>query len=110
MFLTINEDGELDGIFGRILTELCATLNFSFDIVSEVEEYGSWNPKDKTWSGAVGELYAGRADISISDISITSARVNVVDFTLPLLLTKKNLYIREPQIFAIIWSSYFLVR
>ncbi|KAF7401103.1 hypothetical protein HZH68_006923 [Vespula germanica] len=107
-FININEDEELDGIFGRILTELCLTLNFSLNIVSEVEEYGSWNAKEKTWSGAVGELYAERADISISDFSITSARLNAVDFTLPLLLTKKCLYIREPQIFAIKWSSFFL--
>ncbi|KAF7398501.1 hypothetical protein HZH66_006398 [Vespula vulgaris] len=107
-FININEDDELDGIFGRILTELCLTLNFSLNIVSEVEEYGSWNAKEKTWSGAVGELYAERADISISDFSITSARLNAVDFTLPLLLTKKCLYIREPQIFAIKWSSFFL--
>ncbi|XP_047349701.1 uncharacterized protein LOC124949128 [Vespa velutina] len=107
-FLIVNEDGELDGIFGKILRELSITLNFSFNIVSEVEEYGSWNLKEKTWSGAVGELYAGRADISISDFSITSARLNAVDFTLPLLLSKKCLYIREPEIFAIKWSSFFL--
>ncbi|XP_046821722.1 glutamate receptor ionotropic, kainate glr-3-like isoform X1 [Vespa crabro] len=106
-FLIVNEDGELDGIFGKILRELSMTLNFSFNIVSEVEEYGSWNLKEKTWSGAVGELYAGRADISISDFSITSARLNAVDFTLPLLLSKKCLYIREPEIFAIKWSSFF---
>ncbi|KAF7398500.1 hypothetical protein HZH66_006397 [Vespula vulgaris] len=73
-----------------------------------LEEYGTWNPTKKTWSGAVGELYAGRADISISDFSMTSARLNVVDFTLPLLLTKNSVYFRRPTIYAINWSSYFL--
>ncbi|XP_046822124.1 glutamate receptor ionotropic, delta-2-like [Vespa crabro] len=107
-FLIVNEDGKLDGILGRILRNLCVTLNFSINIVSEVEEYGNWNSKEKTWSGAVGELYAGRADISIADFTITGPRLNVVDFTLPLLLTKKCLYIREPQIFAIKWSSFIL--
>ncbi|XP_035718041.1 uncharacterized protein LOC118439891 [Vespa mandarinia] len=109
-FLIVNEDGKLDGILGRILRNLCVTLNFSVNIVSEVEEYGNWNSKEKTWSGAVGELYAGRADISIGDFTITGPRLNAVDFTLPLLLTKKCLYIREPQIFAIKWSSFILVR
>lgn len=107
-FININKEGEIDGVFGRILRELCVTLNFTFNIVSEVEEYGSWNPKEKTWSGAVGELYAGRADISISDFSITSARFNAVDFTFPLLISRNCLYIQEPHIFAIQWSSYFL--
>lgn len=56
-------------------------LNFSIDVVSEVEEYGRWNPKEKNWSGAIAELYAGRADISFSKFSMTSARLNAVDFT-----------------------------
>ncbi|KAI4482435.1 hypothetical protein M0802_013722 [Mischocyttarus mexicanus] len=101
-------NGKLDGIFGRIFQELCDTLNFSFSIVSIVNEYGTWNQKENTWTGAVGEVYAGRADIAISDISMTSERLDVVDFTFPLLLSKNNIYIREPEIFAIQWSSYFL--
>ncbi|KAL2712483.1 hypothetical protein V1478_018006 [Vespula squamosa] len=107
-FVNVNKNGELDGMFGKILTELCGSLNFTFDIVSEVNEYGSWNSKEKIWSGAVGELYAGRADISISDFSMTNARLNVVDFTFPLVLSKISVYFRKPQGFAINWSSYFL--
>ncbi|KAI4493411.1 hypothetical protein M0804_001587 [Polistes exclamans] len=102
------ENGKLEGIFGRIFQELCVTLNFSFSIVSTVNEYGRWNQKENTWTGAVGEIYAGRADIAIADISMTSERLDAVDFTFPLLLSKNNLYIREPEIFAIKWSSYFL--
>ncbi|XP_035733003.1 glutamate receptor ionotropic, delta-1-like [Vespa mandarinia] len=107
-FINVKDDDKLDGVFGKIFRELCETLNFSFDIVSEVEEYGSWNPKEKTWSGAMGELHAGRADISISDFAMTSARLNVVDFTFPLLISRNSLYIQEPRAFAIGWSSYFL--
>ncbi|KAF7383166.1 hypothetical protein HZH68_015015 [Vespula germanica] len=107
-FTIIKKDGELDGIYGRILRELCVTLNFSFDIVSEVGQYGRWNPKKKTWSGAIAELYAGRADISLSEFSITNARLNAVDFTLPILRSKNCLFFREPEIFVIKWSSYFL--
>ncbi|XP_035718488.1 uncharacterized protein LOC118440089 [Vespa mandarinia] len=110
LYVNVNKDGQLDGMFGIILKELCMTLNFSLNVVSEVDEYGIWNSKKNTWSGAIGELYAGRADISISDFSITSARFNVVDFTLPLLLSKSYLYIQKPQIYAIKWTSYFLVR
>lgn len=106
----VNEDGKLDGLFGNISKELYGVLNFTFDIVSEQEEYGSWNPKRKTWSGAIGEIYAGRADISISDFSVTNARLNVVDFTIPLLLSKNSVYFHKPHVFAINWSLYFLVR
>ncbi|XP_043669929.1 probable glutamate receptor [Vespula pensylvanica] len=107
-FINVKEDGQLDGTFGKILTELSVALNFSFDIVSKVAENGRLNTKDNTWSGAIGELYAGRADISITDFSMTSARLNAIDFTLPLVISKKCLYIKEPQLFAIKWSSYLL--
>ncbi|KAK2576889.1 hypothetical protein KPH14_005514 [Odynerus spinipes] len=107
-FIMLDENGELDGVYGKILRELCVTLNFTFEIVSKVDEYGVQNPQDGSWTGAVGELYAGRGDISISDFSMTSARLNVVDFTLPLLLSKCSIYIKEPNIIAVNWSSYFL--
>ncbi|XP_043487209.1 glutamate receptor 1-like isoform X1 [Polistes fuscatus] len=107
-FVNVNEDGELDGVFGKILEELCVSLNFSFNIVSNIEEYGRWDPKEKTWTGAIAEISSKRADVSLSDFSMTSARLNVVDFTFPLLVTKNYLHIQEPHIFAIEWSTYFL--
>nr|KAF7398292.1 hypothetical protein H0235_016300 [Vespula pensylvanica] len=107
-FAKINKAGELDGIYGRILRELCVTLNFSLHIVSELEQYGRWNPTTKTWSGAIAELYYGRADISLSKFSMTNARLNAVDFTLPIFDSKDCLFFKNPKIFAIKWSSYFL--
>nr|KAF7398294.1 hypothetical protein H0235_016302 [Vespula pensylvanica] len=108
LFSNINKDGELDGLFGRILRELSVSLNFSFNIVSEMEEHGRWNAKEKTWSGGIGELYAGRADIVFAAFSINDDRLNAVDFTLPIFVSKNCFFIREPENLAIKWSSYFL--
>ncbi|KAL2713230.1 glutamate receptor 1-like isoform X1 [Vespula squamosa] len=108
VFANLNKNGELSGIYGKIFRELCDTLNFSLEIVSKVDEYGRWNPTTKTWSGAIAEMYYGRADISFSGFTISNTRLNVVDFSLPILRSRNYLYIREPEIFAIKWSSYFL--
>ncbi|KAL2713240.1 glutamate receptor 3-like isoform X3 [Vespula squamosa] len=108
-FTIINKDGEIDGVFGRIIKELCRTLNFSFNVVSEVKEYGRWNPKEKTWSGGIAEIYYGRADISISDFIINKDRLNVVDYTIPFYKSKNILVIREPENLAVQWSSHFLI-
>ncbi|XP_046828144.1 glutamate receptor 3-like isoform X3 [Vespa crabro] len=108
LFTIKNKDGELDGIFGRIIRELCVALNFSFNVVSEVEEYGRWDPERKIWSGGIAELYTGRADISISDFIITNDRLKVVNFTLPFLNSKNVLVIRVPENLRIQLSSYFL--
>ncbi|KAL2713243.1 hypothetical protein V1478_016941 [Vespula squamosa] len=106
-FVTVKKDGELDGLFGKILEELSVTLNFSFNIVSEMEEHGRWNSKKETWSGGIGELYGGRADIALAAFSMNDDRLNAVDFTLPIFISKNYLFIREPEILAIKWSSYF---
>ncbi|XP_043682444.1 glutamate receptor 1-like [Vespula pensylvanica] len=107
-FINLKEDGELGSTFNELLREICVALNFSFDIVSEVEEFGRWNPEENTWTGAIAELYAGRADISLAGFSITNDRLNVVDFVLPHVITKNYLFIRKPELFAVEWSSHFL--
>lgn len=108
-FVNTMKDDKLDSLFGRIIRELSATLNFTIDVVSEVEEYGLWNSKKNVWSGAVGEILAGRADISISDFSMTSDRSDVVDFTFPLVISTNSLYIKKPEAFSIVWLFYFQV-
>lgn len=111
VLLSARKVGKLDSFLERLLQEFRRTLNFNVDIISEVETFGRWDPRENTWSGAIGELYAKRADICFSGFSMTNARLNAVDFTIPLLVTKNCLYIQEPQrVFSIKWSSYFLVR
>ncbi|XP_015190973.1 PREDICTED: glutamate receptor ionotropic, delta-1-like [Polistes dominula] len=107
-FVTINKDGQLDGVVGKIMRELCSSLNFTFDIVSEVPNNGIWNPKFNNCSGAIDELCSKRADIAFSDFTMTSLRLNVIDFTIPLLVSKNCLFIKKPKRFFIKWSSYFL--
>ncbi|KAF7382213.1 hypothetical protein HZH66_013645 [Vespula vulgaris] len=107
-FVYVKKDGKLGGLFGKILKELSVTLNFSFNIVSEVKEHGTWNSKKKTWSGAIAELHTGRADICLGHFSISRNRLNDVDFTIPIFTSKSCLFIRNPKIRAIKWSSYFL--
>ncbi|KAF7382270.1 hypothetical protein HZH66_013702 [Vespula vulgaris] len=98
----------MSSTFNELLREICVALNFSFDIVSEVKEFGRWNPEKNIWTGAIAELYAGRADISLAGFSITNDRLNVVDFMLPHVITKNYLFIRKPELFAVEWSSHFL--
>lgn len=103
------EGDKLDSVFGRIFGELSATLNFTIDIVSEVKEYGNWDSKKNVWSGAIGEILAGHADISISDFAMSSEEFEVVDFSFPLLFATNKFYIQKLREFEIDWSSYFQV-
>lgn len=109
-FVSVNKDGQLDGVVSKIIRELSLSLNFTFDIVSQVSNNGLWDPKLNTCSGAIDELCSKRADIALSDFTMTTSRLNVVSFTIPFLVSKNCLFIQKPKRFVIKWSSYFLVR
>lgn len=96
-------------MYGRVLEELVSSLNFTLMIVSEMSEHGMWNQQNQTWSGAMGEIVSGRADFAIADMSMTSFRVRYVDFTLPLIISRNSLYIKEPGICGVKWLGYFQV-
>lgn len=96
-------------LYGKVLDELTNSLNFTLDIVSEVTEHGMWKGKNNTWSGVMDEIVSGRADFAIADMSMTSLRVRYVDFTLPLIISRSSLFIKEPGICGVKWLGYFQV-
>ncbi|XP_066929821.1 glutamate receptor ionotropic, NMDA 3A-like [Clytia hemisphaerica] len=58
------------------------------------------NPEDPTtcqWNGMVNELREGRADIAIAAMTMTEARLSVIDFTENILVTKLAVALRNEQ-------------
>ncbi|KAL6438179.1 hypothetical protein ACFW04_004413 [Cataglyphis niger] len=95
------------GLYGKVVEELTHSLNFSLNIVSKLNDHGMWNHKNHSWSGVMNEIVSGRADFAIADMSMTSLRVRYVDFTLPLIISKNSLFIKEPGICGVKWLGYF---
>ena len=108
MLLTV-EGKELKGFFGQVIMELEKALNFTIDFVAPEQDYGSFNITTKRWSGAMRLVASGAVDIGVSDFSMTNARLDYVDFTIPLLTTRINLYMREPEFFGVKWFAYYKV-
>ena len=61
-----------------LLDEMMKELNLSYTIYN-ASKYGSL--LGDNWTGAVGEVVYGRADLAVSGMIITSARQDVVDFS-----------------------------
>ena len=81
-------------------------LNFSVEWVYEKNNlYGTWNRENNSWSGIVGQLAAGEAEMSIFHLSIISSRSLVVSFAKPTGITDNGLYMQNPRQ-SLSWSTY----
>ena len=89
--------------------ELHRVMNFTISKTIYEPSFGSLDEQSKRWSGVVGLLADGKADIGVSDFTISNHRLDVVDFTWPLVLSKSRLFIKEPDGSTVQWSGYFEV-
>ncbi|KAI4498716.1 hypothetical protein M0802_006183 [Mischocyttarus mexicanus] len=80
--LSGNERYEGFGI--DIIEELSKSLGFNYTFEVQIDSvYGSYINKTGKWSGMLGKIIEGRADLAITDLTITSDRESAVDFTMP---------------------------
>lgn len=105
----VEECGEMSGVFTSILTELADAMNFTIDLVYKEDAYGSYDQETNAWSGVMGRMIKHEADIGVAEFTMTGQRLDWVDFTLPLMLSRNRLYMRQPDGSAIQWSAYFRV-
>ncbi|KAG5331159.1 GLR1 protein, partial [Acromyrmex charruanus] len=106
LFSTI-DGNQVATMYGKVLEELMSSLNFTVKIVSQINEHGIQNRQTLIWTGVMGKIVSGRADFAVADMSLTSLRKRYVDFTLPLIVSRINLYIKEPGICGVKWIGYF---
>lgn len=92
----------LEGVEVNIMEVLAEVLNFNFtyvDVVDPENGFFGYEMSNGRWSGVIGMVHRGEADIAIGDISITYPRSQVVDYTFPLIMeTMSFLYVRPPQL------------
>ncbi|CAH2047181.1 unnamed protein product, partial [Iphiclides podalirius] len=84
--------------FGIELIEELAKMNefnYTFDIQAD-GVYGSFDTKAKKWTGMMAKIMEGTADFAITDLTITSARQKVVDFTSPFMNLGITILYKKP--------------
>ena len=81
------------GMYPDIWNELSKKMNFTYTVSREYE----WGAiVNGTWSGMVGRLEKGTADIAVADITLTKDRSAVVQFLPPLEETQESLFLKNP--------------
>lgn len=79
--MTGNDRFEGFGI--ELIDKLSQKLGFNYTfILQEDGAYGSLNRETGEWNGMLREIMDGRADLAITDLTITSERESATDFTM----------------------------
>ncbi|KAL6469247.1 hypothetical protein MHYP_G00227710 [Metynnis hypsauchen] len=93
-----------------LLEKLGEDLDFEFDLYIVGDgKYGAW--KGGRWTGLVGDLLNGVADMAVTSFSINSARSKVMDFTSPFFSTSLGILVRSKDtaapIGAFMWPLHW---
>ncbi|XP_061589172.1 glutamate receptor ionotropic, NMDA 3A [Cololabis saira] len=76
-----------------LLGKLAEDMGFSFDLYIVGDgKYGGF--KNGRWTGLVGDLLSGAANLAVTSFSINSARSQVIDFTSPFFSTSLGILVR----------------
>ncbi|KAF7662933.1 hypothetical protein LDENG_00222670 [Lucifuga dentata] len=76
-----------------LLEKLAEDMGFTFDLYIVGDgKYGAF--KNGRWTGLVGDLLSGAAQLAVTSFSINSARSQVIDFTSPFFSTSLGILVR----------------
>ncbi|XP_017466908.1 PREDICTED: glutamate receptor ionotropic, kainate 2 isoform X2 [Rhagoletis zephyria] len=89
---------QFEGFGIELIEELGKKLGFSYTFrLQEDNKYGSFNPKTGKFDGMMLEIIEGRADMGITDLTMTSTREEGVDFTIPFMNLGIAILFRKPM-------------
>ncbi|XP_029610815.1 glutamate receptor ionotropic, NMDA 3B, partial [Salmo trutta] len=94
-----------------LLEKLSEDLKFTFDLYIVGDgKYGAMSSTGR-WTGLVGDLLSGTADMAVTSFSINSARSRVIDFTSPFYSTSLGILVRSQDtsapIGAFMWPLHW---
>lgn len=95
--LSLTGNDRYEGYCIDLIEELALLLGFNYTFrVQEDKKYGSINNVTGEWDGMIRELHEERADLAITDLTITSEREMGADFTMPFMSLGISILYRKP--------------
>ncbi|KAK6176143.1 hypothetical protein SNE40_014482 [Patella caerulea] len=86
-----------DGFMIDIINEISGLVGFDYRIRATPDgRYGHKLP-DGTWTGMVGDILRGGADVATGPLQITLEREEAVDFSKPVLTSSSRLLVKKPE-------------
>ncbi|XP_015173134.1 PREDICTED: glutamate receptor ionotropic, kainate 2-like [Polistes dominula] len=98
-----------EGFAVDIIDEMSKQLGFNYTFeVQEDNVYGSLQKTTGEWNGMIRKIRDGKADLAITDLTITSERESAVDFTTPFMNLGISVLYRQPTQAPPSWTSFLL--
>lgn len=86
-----------------LLEKLAEDMGFTFDLYIVGDgKYGALSGTGR-WTGLVGDLLSGTADMAVTSFSINSARSRVIDFTSPFYSTSLGILVQLLEVIINCW-------
>nr|UTN00859.1 ionotropic receptor [Semanotus bifasciatus] len=94
---TLTGNDRFEGFGIDLIDKLAEMEGFNYTFtVREDKKNGAQDPTTGRWSGMIGDLLEHRADLAITDFTITSDREEAVDFTVPFMNLGISILFRKP--------------
>jgi glutamate receptor, ionotropic, invertebrate len=81
-----------------LIEKLADILGFEFEFkLQEDKNYGKYDNETGEWNGMLGELNKSRADLAVTDLTITAERESAFDFTSPFMTLGISILYEKPK-------------
>ncbi|OXU29698.1 hypothetical protein TSAR_006446 [Trichomalopsis sarcophagae] len=102
-----NKNKRLHGLMASLLMTIAEVANFKIDIQEPEDFYGVQDLTTKKWNGVIGKLANNETDIGLGEFTPTKSRLEVTDFSDPVITSPLKYYIKKPDKHILHWSMYY---
>lgn len=96
--MPLRGNDRFEGFGIELIDKLSQRLGFNYTFkLQEDGAYGSPNKETGEWDGMIRELMDDRADLAITDLTITAERESAVDFTMPFMNLGISILFESPK-------------
>ena len=97
----------IEGFLGEVWKEISNLMKVDWTIEHIEDQYGISSDGDWTFSGMIGRVHRGEADIAIADFFQTISRAKVVDFSIPIYVQPACYFTKMPSE-ATTWETFLV--
>ncbi|XP_068232538.1 probable glutamate receptor [Palaemon carinicauda] len=101
------EDGSMKegGVLHSLMRSLARQLNFTYSCHEVADkQWGTYS--EGKWTGMIGEVLYGKADIAVAPLDITLLRSQAVDYVIPLVDSGYRMIMTRPNTQDVFWTVY----